>query len=102
METPTPPYKDVAKQIKVMAMMIGGGILAGLAWALFIEFYLDTSVRRKRKIESRLKLPLLISIPDISRNGHRRMIRRPNAGNCSSKTRMARLTGPCHGKPAVA
>jgi polysaccharide biosynthesis transport protein len=73
-ETPTPPYKDVAKQIKVMAMMIGGGIMAGLAWALFIEFYLDTSVRRTKEIESRLKLPLLISIPDISRNGHRRMI----------------------------
>jgi uncharacterized protein involved in exopolysaccharide biosynthesis/Mrp family chromosome partitioning ATPase len=73
-EAPTPPYKDMTKQIKVMAMMIGGGILAGLAWAFFIEFYLDTSVRRTKEIESRLKLPLLISIPDISRNGHRRLI----------------------------
>lgn len=73
-ETPTPPYKDMTKQIKAMALMIGGGILAGLAWAFFIEFYLDTSVRRTKEIESRLNLPLLISIPDISRNGHRRLI----------------------------
>ena len=73
-ESPTPPYKDMSKQIKAMALMIGGGILAGLAWAFFIEFYLDTSVRRTKEIESRFKLPLLISIPDISRNGHRRMI----------------------------
>ncbi|HEV2320098.1 MAG TPA: Wzz/FepE/Etk N-terminal domain-containing protein [Verrucomicrobiae bacterium] len=73
-EAPTPPYKDMKKQIKAMAMMVGGGIFAGLAWAFFIEFYLDTSVRRTKEIESRLKLPLLISIPDISRNGHRRLI----------------------------
>jgi polysaccharide biosynthesis transport protein len=73
-EAPTPPYKDLKKQIKAMAMMVGGGIFAGLAWAFFIEIYLDTSVRRTKEIESRLKLPLLISIPDISRNGHRRLI----------------------------
>ncbi|MGH7942126.1 MAG: GumC family protein [Limisphaerales bacterium] len=73
-ESPTPPYKNLSKQIKAMVMMIGGGILAGLAWAFFIEFYLDTSVRRTKEIESQLKLPLLISIPDISRNGHRRLI----------------------------
>jgi uncharacterized protein involved in exopolysaccharide biosynthesis/Mrp family chromosome partitioning ATPase len=73
-EAPTPPYKDLSKQIKAMSLMIGGGIIAGVLWAFFIEFYLDTSVRRSKEIESRLKLPLLISIPDISRNGHRRLI----------------------------
>lgn len=73
-EAPTPPFKDMAKQIKAMSMMVGGGIFAGLAWAFFIEFYLDTSVRRSKEIESRLKLPLLISIPDIRRNGHKRLI----------------------------
>jgi Mrp family chromosome partitioning ATPase len=73
-EAPTPPFKDLSKESKAMAFMIGGGILAGLAWAFLIEFYLDTSVRRSKEIESRLKLPLLISIPDISRNGHKRLI----------------------------
>jgi polysaccharide biosynthesis transport protein len=73
-EAPTPPYKDLKQQTKAMAMMVGGGILAGILWAFFIEFYLDTSVRRSKEIESRLKLPLLISIPDISRNGHKRLV----------------------------
>jgi uncharacterized protein involved in exopolysaccharide biosynthesis/Mrp family chromosome partitioning ATPase len=73
-EAPTPPYKDNTKLIKAMAMMIVGGIVAGLAWAFLTEFYLDTSVRRSKEIESRLKLPLLISIPDISRNGHKRLV----------------------------
>lgn len=73
-EAPTPPFKSLNQPIKAVAMMIGGGILAGVAWAFFIEFYLDTSVRRSKEIESRLKLPLLISIPDISRNGHKRLV----------------------------
>jgi polysaccharide biosynthesis transport protein len=73
-EAPTPPFKDMSKQIKAMLLMIGGGVAAGLAWAFLIEFYLDTSVRRTKEIESRLKLPLLISIPDISRNGYRRLV----------------------------
>jgi succinoglycan biosynthesis transport protein ExoP len=73
-EAPTPPFKDMSKEAKAMAFMIGGGILAGLAWAFLIEFYLDTSVRRSKEIESRLKLPLLISIPDISRNGQKRLM----------------------------
>jgi succinoglycan biosynthesis transport protein ExoP len=73
-EAPTPPFKDMTKQTKAMALMIAGGLCAGLAWAFFIEFYLDTSVRRSKEIESRLKLPLLISIPDISRNGYKRLV----------------------------
>jgi uncharacterized protein involved in exopolysaccharide biosynthesis/Mrp family chromosome partitioning ATPase len=72
-EAPTPPFKDMSKQVKAMLLMIVGGIAAGLAWAFLIEFYFDTSVRRTKEIESRLKLPLLISIPDISRNGYRRL-----------------------------
>ncbi len=72
-EAPTPPSKNYSKMTKALALMVGGGIVAGLAWAFVIEFYFDTSVRRSREIESRLKLPLLISIPDISRNGHRRL-----------------------------
>ncbi|HEY3760399.1 MAG TPA: Wzz/FepE/Etk N-terminal domain-containing protein [Verrucomicrobiae bacterium] len=74
-ETPTPPLKDKSSRIKAMAGMIVGGLAIGLAWAFFIEFYLDTSVRRSKEIESRLKLPLLISIPDIRYNGYRHLSR---------------------------
>lgn len=73
-ETPTPPLKDKSTRIKAMAGMIAGGIALGIAWAFFIEFYLDTSVRRSKEIETRLKLPLLISIPDIRYNGYRSLV----------------------------
>lgn len=73
-EAPTPPFKDTTKEVKAISLMIGGGILAGLAWAFLIEFYWDTSMRRSKEIEQQLKLPLLISIPDISRNGHKRLV----------------------------
>ncbi|HEY1663721.1 MAG TPA: Wzz/FepE/Etk N-terminal domain-containing protein [Verrucomicrobiae bacterium] len=73
-ETPTPPLKDKSSRIKAMAAMVAGGIGLGIAWAFFIEFYLDTSVRRSKEIESRLKLPLLLSIPDIRYNGYRHLI----------------------------
>jgi succinoglycan biosynthesis transport protein ExoP len=35
-----------------------------------LELFLDRSVRRPSEIQSKLGLPLLISIPDIGRNGH--------------------------------
>jgi Mrp family chromosome partitioning ATPase len=44
-----------------------------VAWAFLIEFYLDGSVKRPREIESRLKLPLFLSIPDLSQNGQKHL-----------------------------
>lgn len=73
-EAPTPPFKNLSKRFKTMAMMVGGGLFAGLVWAFAIEFFLDTSVRRSKEIEARLKLPLWLSIPDITRNGHRHLL----------------------------
>ena len=69
-EWPTPPYRDWSKADKLVRMIAIGGIFAGLAWAFLIELLLDRSVRRPVEIETRLKLPLFLSIPDVSRNGH--------------------------------
>ncbi len=69
---PSPPFQDWAKARKLVAMVAVGGIAAGLAWALLIEFILDRSVRRPVEIESRLKMLLFLSIPNISRNGRSR------------------------------
>ena len=74
-QTPSPPSRDWTKTYKTLAMLAFGGILAGLAWAFFIELVLDRSVRRPVEIESKLKLPLFLSIPDVSRNGHSRLAR---------------------------
>jgi uncharacterized protein involved in exopolysaccharide biosynthesis/Mrp family chromosome partitioning ATPase len=77
-QTPTPPFKDRSQKLKTMLMMMVGGILGGVAWAFLIEFYFDTSVKRSIEVEARLKLPLFLSIPDITRNGHKHLARTAN------------------------
>jgi uncharacterized protein involved in exopolysaccharide biosynthesis/Mrp family chromosome partitioning ATPase len=71
-QEPSPPAKAPAKSSKIVAMLAAGGVAAGLAWAFLIELYLDRSVKRPFEVETRLRLPLFISIPDTHRNGYRR------------------------------
>ncbi|HEU5397593.1 MAG TPA: Wzz/FepE/Etk N-terminal domain-containing protein [Verrucomicrobiae bacterium] len=73
-QTPTPPYKDFASEIKRMALMLLGGLIAGLAWSFLTEFYLDNSVKRSVEVESKLKLPLFLTIPDLKRAEQRRLV----------------------------
>lgn len=73
-QMPSPPYRDWAKANKKMAMVAFGGIIAGIAWAFLIELFLDRSVRRPGEIETKLKLPFFLSIPDVNRNGHSRLV----------------------------
>ena len=74
-QTPSPPFTDRGKSYVPIALVAAGGILAGLAWAFLIEMYLDRSVRRPVDVERILRLPLFLSIPDLSRNGHSRLAR---------------------------
>jgi Mrp family chromosome partitioning ATPase len=68
-ESPTPPAKGWPKKFKKkVVMMAVGGIAFGLALAFFIELVLDRSVRRPSEIEARLKFPLFITLPKITRN----------------------------------
>jgi uncharacterized protein involved in exopolysaccharide biosynthesis/Mrp family chromosome partitioning ATPase len=62
-QQPSVPYQvksDIAKKVGGAA---AGGIALGLAWAFFIELYLDRSVRRNADVERGLHLPLFLSIP---------------------------------------
>ena len=72
-QAPSPPFRESKKTYKTVGMLAFGGILAGLAWAFLIELVLDSSVRRPVEIEAKLKVPLFLSIPDVSRNGHARL-----------------------------
>jgi uncharacterized protein involved in exopolysaccharide biosynthesis len=68
-QSPTPPSKGWPKKFeKKVEMMAVGGIGFGLALAFLIEIFLDRSVRRPSEIETRLRLPLFITIPDTARN----------------------------------
>jgi polysaccharide biosynthesis transport protein len=73
-QKPTPPAKGWSKPFKKKVGAVAvGGILAGLALAFFIELFLDRSIKRPADIETKLQSPLFISIPDISKNGYRRL-----------------------------
>jgi uncharacterized protein involved in exopolysaccharide biosynthesis/Mrp family chromosome partitioning ATPase len=74
-QKPSPPFQDWQKTNKITAMLAFGGIVVGLAWAFLMELVLDRSVKRPIEIESKLKVPLFLSIPDVNRNGHSRLAR---------------------------
>lgn len=66
-QNPTPPFRDTSKMTKAAAGVAAFGLILGLALAFFIELYLDHTVRRPADLESRLGVPLFLSIP--YRNG---------------------------------
>jgi uncharacterized protein involved in exopolysaccharide biosynthesis/Mrp family chromosome partitioning ATPase len=73
-QSPTPPYKEYGKFYKNISAMMVGGLIVGLAWAFLIEFYFDRSIKRPGEIESKLRIPFFLSIPDIAQeNGRNRL-----------------------------
>ncbi|MGA9780320.1 MAG: Wzz/FepE/Etk N-terminal domain-containing protein [Verrucomicrobiia bacterium] len=71
---PTPPAKGWSKAFKKKVGAVAvGGVLAGVALAFFIELFLDRTIKRPTEIETKLQLPLFISIPDLTKNGFRRL-----------------------------
>jgi polysaccharide biosynthesis transport protein len=72
-QAPSPPLRVLGKTYKMMAIAVFLGVWGGIAIALLIERKLDQSVRRPCDIDSKLHLPLFLSIPHISANGHHRL-----------------------------
>ena len=71
-QSPSPPVKQWPKKLKKeAAMLAASGIGFGLVLAFVIEMFLDRSLKRAVEVEAKLRLPLFISIPDFSKNGHR-------------------------------
>jgi succinoglycan biosynthesis transport protein ExoP len=67
-QTPTEPIKTYDEKIKKIAMgLAGGGIAIGVGLAFLIELLFDRRVKRPTEIQTRLQLPLLLSIPYIRR-----------------------------------
>src|SRR5665213_1351973 len=52
-QQPSPPGKDFSKFYEIMGMLAFGGLLAGLAWAFLIEFYLDRSIKRPMDVSAK-------------------------------------------------
>lgn len=65
---PTEPIKSYdALTNKIMLGLAGGGLALGLGLAFIIELLFDRKVKRPMDIQTRLQLPLLLSIPFIRR-----------------------------------
>jgi polysaccharide biosynthesis transport protein len=75
-QTPSPAVK-VSEAMAKIALGIGaGGILLGITMASLIELVLDRTVKRSHELETRLRVPLLLTIPYFSGNSQR--LRLPN------------------------
>jgi succinoglycan biosynthesis transport protein ExoP len=61
---------DVKKMVLGLAI---GGLAIGIGLALLIELVLDRTIKRPLELETRLSIPLLLSIPNFGRNGQLRL-----------------------------
>ncbi len=85
----SPPAKNLKETLKLLGKAVGGGLAVGIGLALFIEFFSDQSVRKPGQVESRLRLPLFLTVPRVRRNGR-----------LNSPIQLKQLPKPSRGKPA--
>ena len=73
-QTPSPPAPNVSQRLKLVAGTFFGLFIVGIAAAFFIEIFADRTVRRPDEIETKLRIPLFLSIPKLGLNGHSKML----------------------------
>jgi len=92
-QRPSPPVLDSKTRNKITLALAGGGLALGLALALLRGLVLNRTVGRPLELETRLHIPLLLSIPySNSRNGH--LARPLNGVPASPKALTARRHHP--------
>ena len=65
LERAIPPLKPVSPKVRLnLALGVFLGMFGGLFLAFFME-YLDDSLDRPEDVEQHLKLPVLVSIPEL-------------------------------------
>jgi uncharacterized protein involved in exopolysaccharide biosynthesis len=73
-QRPSPPVLETTTRFKKTLSLAGGGLALGLALALLRGLVLNQTVGRPLELETRLEIPLMLSIPySNSRNGHLRL-----------------------------
>lgn len=68
-QQPTPPWRDMKKFMKLVVGAFGGCAAIGLAIAFLLDFVINRTINRAADAERHLKLPVLLSIPDLTWNG---------------------------------
>lgn len=73
-EAATPAFRDAKDAMKLPLIVLVCGVVGGLAFAFLLELYLDQTIKRPIEVETKLRLPLFLSIPHTSElnsdNGH--------------------------------
>ena len=62
-QRPSPPSLETKKRDKILMGLAGGGLALGIALALLKGLVLNQSVGRPLQLETRLHIPLMLSIP---------------------------------------
>ena len=70
-QAPSPPDRAKRDVKKFVLGLAGGGLATGLALALLIELVLDRTIKRPLELETRLRIPLLLSIPNFGFESNR-------------------------------
>ena len=70
-QRPSSPVLDTKPRDKIALGLAGGGLALGITLVLLQELVLNRTIRRPSELETRLQIPLMLSIPyKNSRNGH--------------------------------
>ena len=64
------PFHSMKKTLKIVAGLGVGGLAVGLGWAFGLEFFADTSIRRRVQVTTQMRLPLFLSIPRLKSLDH--------------------------------
>ena len=73
-QSPSPPAKMWSQPFKKKLTMLTAGCAAtGFVLTFLLELFMDRSVKRPVDVETKLRLPLFISIPQMNRNEGRRL-----------------------------
>ena len=78
-QAPSPPERTKRNVQKVVLALAGGGLAVGIAIALLIEMVFDRTVKRPFEVETRLRIPLLLSIPHLQIENQRLSL--PDSGH---------------------
>lgn len=87
-QTPTPAGRAIQDLVKPMSLAIIGGLVVGLGLAFLLERVLNQSIKRVVDLERTLRVPVMISVPDMAwrrksrlrraaRNGHEPAVSSP-------------------------
>ena len=63
-QAPSPPLRDISRIRKFMLIALAGGFLGGIGLAFLLELVIDQTVKRPNEIETAMRLPLYLTVPD--------------------------------------